>query len=91
MACISLSIPAPQIPPILLGLPEFNVTFKFPSSPLTVGVPCCSFTLVGFQIPISLSVPLPSFYFVAINLLLQAAFALLTLNIPNCPFNGAVI
>jgi hypothetical protein len=88
MSCVNLNIPAPQIPPILLGLPAFTVTFTFPP-PIPVGISCCHFTLPSFQIPINIPIPLPSVYFVAINALLQAAFALLTLNIPDCPMNGA--
>lgn len=88
-ACISVSIPAPQIPPILLG--SIIVNFKFPAEPLPFGVPCCQFTLPNFTIPIKIPLPLISSYFVAINLLLQAAFATLTLNIPSCPLNGKTL
>lgn len=86
MACLNLSIPAPQIPPIFINLPSFNFTISFGQ----LGISCCHIVLPTFSIPIP--IPSPGSVFAtqiaAINAAIQAAFSVLCLTIPNCPGNG---
>jgi hypothetical protein len=86
--CISLNLPKPpQIPPIFISLPAFNLSINFGS----VGVTCCIIKLPAFPIPIVL--PSPGSIFATIiatlNALILAAFPVLdTIDIPTCPMDG---
>ena len=90
MSCLNLSLPPPpQIPPVFIALPSFNFSISFG----TIGVTCCYITLPSFSLGIALPSPGPILAAIikAINILIQAAWALLDLIIPDCPMNGLVL
>jgi hypothetical protein len=97
--CIDISLPTPQIP----TLPNINpaLTISFPPGPIPLGIPCCMITITGLSIPIPISAILaPLLTDIAlINAAITAANvaiavwikSLPALEIPTCPFNGAVV